>query len=141
MRNIVAVVAWTARSMTHASYSVWRAAGAQPQQVNSTLRRSFARDSSLAGSGSTAFSLLVLLCLLVCAVGVYAVAKQTPQNSDSVQGFMEAQSILHGNLLLSGWHLTNDNYVFTDTPFFVAYEWLFGARVDALMVRRPSSTC
>ena len=134
MRNIVAVVAWTARSMTHASYSVWRAAGAQPQQVNSTLRRSFARDSSLAGSGSTAFSLLVLLCLLVCAVGVYAVAKQTPQNSDSVQGFMEAQSILHGNLLLSGWHLTNDNYVFTDTPFFVAYEWLFGARVDALMV-------
>ena len=84
MRNIAAVVAWTARSMTHASYSVWRAAGAQPQQVNSTLRRSFARDLSLAGSGSTAFSLLVLLCLLVCAVGVYAVAKQTPQNSDSV---------------------------------------------------------
>jgi hypothetical protein len=134
MRNIASVVAWTARSMTHASCSVWRAAGAQPQQVHSTLCRPFARDSSLAGSRSKAFSLLVLLCLLVCAVGVYAVAKQTPQNSDSVQGFMEAQSILHGNLLLSGWHLTNDNYVFTDTPFFIAYEGLFGARTDALMV-------
>jgi hypothetical protein len=134
MRNIASVVAWTARSMTHASCSVWRAAGAQPQQVHSTLCRPFARASSLAGSRSKAFSLLVLLCLLVCAVGVYAVAKQTPQNSDSVQGFMEAQSILHGNLLLSGWHLTNDNYVFTDTPFFIAYEGLFGARTDALMV-------
>jgi hypothetical protein len=135
IRNIAAMVAWTARSITHAPQSsVWRAARVQPQQVNSTIREPFVRDSILAGSGSTAFSLLVLLCLLVCAVGVYAVAKQTPQNSDSVQGFMEAQSILNGNLLLSGWHLTNDNYVFTDTPFFVAYEWLFGARMDALMV-------
>ena len=120
--------------MIHASHSVWRGAGAQPQQENATLRRLFARDLSLAGSGSTAFSLLVLLCLLVCAVGVYEVAKQTPQNTDSVQGFIEAQSILHGNLLLSGWSLSGDNYVFTDTPFFVAYEWLFGFRTDALMV-------
>ena len=46
---------------------------------------------------------------------------------------MEAQSILHGNLLLSGWSLSGDNYVFTDTPFFVRLRvafWVSNGRVD-----------
>ena len=97
-----------------------------------TLRRAFAREAGVAGWGARVFSALVLLSLLVCAFHAYAVARQTPQNSNSVQGFMEAQSILHGNVLLSGWRLSSDNYLFTDTPFFVAYQILFGHRVEAL---------
>ena len=96
------------------------------------FRRTFAREAGVAGWGAWVFSALLLLSLLVCAFHVYAVSRQTPQNSDSVQGFMEAQSILHGNLLLSGWYLSSDNYLFTDTPFFVAYQILFGHRMDAL---------
>jgi hypothetical protein len=100
--------------------------------IADTLRRAFAGEAGLAGWGSWAFSALLLLSLLVCAFNLYAVARQTPQNSDSVQGFLEAQSILHGNLLLSGWRLSSDNYLFTDTPFFVAYQILFGHRMEAL---------
>ena len=96
------------------------------------FRRTFAREAGLARWGAWVFSALLLLSLLVCAFHVYAVSRQSPQNSDSVQGFMEAQSILHGNLLLSGWYLSSDNYLFTDTPFFVAYQILFGHRMDAL---------
>ena len=75
-----------------------------------------------------------MVCLAASAFDVYGVARQTWQNSDSVQGFMEAQSILRGNILLNGWHLTRDNYVFTDAPFFVAYQMFFGARPEALVV-------
>ena len=92
------------------------------------------RASDLIGLGSAVFSLALVLCLVGCAFDIYAVARQNWQNSDSVQGFMEAQSILHGNILLNGWHLTRDNYVFTDAPFFIAYETLFGARPEALAV-------
>jgi len=96
------------------------------------IRRASARETALVGWGARVFSALLLLSLLVCALHVYAVARQTPQNSDSVQGFLEAQSILHGNPFLSGWRLTSDNYLFTDAPFFVAYQILFGHRVEAL---------
>ena len=118
--------------MTNASDSTARALGAQTQHQSLLFRRAFARKAGLAGWDARIFSALLILSLLVCAFDIYAVAKQTPQNSDSVQGFMEAQSILHGNLLLSGWSLTSDNYLFTDTPFFVAYQILFGHRVEAL---------
>jgi hypothetical protein len=83
---------------------------------------------------SAAFALALLLCLAGCAFNICAIARQTSQNSDSVQGFLEAQSILHGNLLLHGWSLSRDNYIFTDAPFFVVYEWLFKARPEALAV-------
>jgi hypothetical protein len=88
----------------------------------------------LMSSGSWVFLAIVLLCLLGSAFDVYMIARQTWQNSDSVQGFLEAKSILQGNILLNGWHLTRDNYVFTDAPFFIAYELLFGARSEALAV-------
>ena len=88
----------------------------------------------LMSSGSWVFLAIVLLCLLGSAFDVYMIARQTWQNSDSVQGFLEAKSILQGNILLNGWHLTRDNYVFTDAPFFIAYEFLFGARSEALAV-------
>lgn len=132
--GLAAAVKFAARRMTYGSYVVMAAVAAQRQQVSGLFRQSFDHASDLISLGSKVFSLILLLCLVACAFDVYAVASQTWQNSDSVQGFFEAQSILHGNLLLSGWRLSRDNYIFTDTPFFVAYEWLFGARPEALAV-------
>ena len=89
---------------------------------------------ALINFGSAIFSLIIFLSLVSCSLNIYAVVRQTWQTSDSVQSFLEAQSILHGNFLLSGWRLSSDNYIFTDTLFFVVYEWLFGARPEALIV-------
>ncbi len=84
--------------------------------------------------GSGLFAMALLLSIGVSVFDVYALAIHTPQNSDAVQSFLGAQSVLNGNVLLSGWHLTNDNFIFTDLPFFVAARWLFGAWPGSLAV-------
>jgi hypothetical protein len=116
------------RQLTHASRAVIG------QWANAYFHRRFACTSGRDDIGSCLFSLVLLLGLGACAFDVYTVASQIWQTSDSVHSFLEAQSILHGNFLLSGRHLSIDNFIFTDASFFVAYEWLFGARPQALVV-------
>jgi hypothetical protein len=100
----------------------------------STTPRSLVANLGRAHLGSGLFAMALLLSIGVCAFDVYALAIHTPQNSDAVQSFLGAQSVLNGNVLLSGWHLTNDNFIFTDLPFFVAAQWLFGAWPGSLAV-------
>jgi hypothetical protein len=57
--------------------------------------------------------------LLVAAVTA-RVAKAYPVSSDDATGILEASSILHGNLLLRGWTVSNISFVATDLPFYVA---------------------
>jgi hypothetical protein len=120
--------------MIDASYGVKRTIAHRPPVGEPFASPTLRSRSRFAGSGSRVFFVALVICLAASAFDVYGVARQTWQNSDSVQGFMEAQSILRGNILLKGWHLTRDNYVFTDAPFFVAYQMLFGARPEALAV-------
>ena len=40
---------------------------------------------------------------------------------------------------MAGWHVSTDSYIFTDTIFFVVYEWIFGPGPEALIVL-PSVT-
>jgi hypothetical protein len=96
--------------------------------------RSRAANPGRARRGSALFILLLLVSLGVAAFDVYAVAIHAPQNSDAVQSFLEARWVLGGNVLLSGWHLTRDNFVFTDLPFFVAARWVFGPWPGSLAV-------
>ena len=76
---------------------------------------------------SSLFALALLVSIGVSAFDIYVLANHTPQNSDAVQSFLEARSVLNGNVLLSGWHLARDNFIFTDLPFFVVTRWLFGS--------------
>lgn len=71
---------------------------------------------------------LIVVCLGASAFVAFAVAKQMAQNSDNVQSFLAAQSVLHGNVMLSGWHLARDDFFFTDTLPMAAMESLFGFR-------------
>jgi len=75
---------------------------------------------------------LVLACCAVSALAVFTVARQMPQNSDTVPSFLAAQSILQGNFLLAGWHFPRDNNLFTYTLPFAAFEAVFGSRTIAL---------
>jgi hypothetical protein len=100
----------------------------------STTPRPLVANLGRARLGSGLFAMALLLSIGVSAFDVYALAIHTPQNSDAVQSFLEAPSVLDGDVLLSGWHLTNDNFIFTDLPFFVAARWLFGAWPGSLAV-------
>ncbi len=48
------------------------------------------------------------------------VARAYPVSSDDATGVLEAASVLEGNVLLSGWTVSNVSFVTTDLPFDVA---------------------
>lgn len=85
------------------------------------------------------FLLLAALCLGGCLLGIVAAARAAPQSSDTVPSFLAAQDILRGNLLLSGWHLPVDSFIFADTLFFVVVLAVFGAKL-ATLVAIPAAT-
>lgn len=94
-----------------------------------------------AAPASRPFSTARYLPLCVAALGVmlsgiatYAIARQLTLNSDEVQSFLAAQSILHGHVLLAGWHLSVDNFFFDDTIPFVIMEGVFGSRIAEIPV-------
>src|SRR5450432_1250836 len=39
-------------------------------------------------------------------------------NADDASIIIEAQSMMHGNLLLRGWYIPSDNFLFIDIPFY-----------------------
>jgi hypothetical protein len=67
---------------------------------------------------ATAFYLLLLL----------KTGLQVDLGSDHIQNVLEVNDILHGNVFLHGWNLAEDNYYFTDNPFFLIARLLFGHR-------------
>jgi hypothetical protein len=87
------------------------------------------------GSHSTSRVALALLCCVFLAASgfaTYELAQGIPKNSDTVQSFLAAQSMLEGNVLLARWHLFSDNFYFTDILPLAAVEVIFGHRPEAL---------
>jgi hypothetical protein len=74
------------------------------------------------------------LCVVLSGIATYAIARQLPLNSDEVQSFLAAQSMLHGNVLLTGWHLSVDNFTFDDTIPLVFLEGTFGTHIAEIPV-------
>ncbi len=70
--------------------------------------------------------LFFLGCLLVCLGADYALARQLPPNSDSVQAYNEMLAIRDGNHLLHHWVLATDNFSLTDLPPMLLASWIFG---------------
>src|SRR5215469_11030416 len=89
------------------------------------------------GRGSVESNTLIALApvlVLISLFNAYAVASHIFQTSDSVQGLLTGDSVVKGNLLLSGWHLATDNFLFTDTLPFAAFELFLGPRADLLVL-------
>ena len=78
------------------------------------------------------WSLTSVVCISVCTLGTYAVLRQFPLDADMLQSYLAAQSILSGNILLTGWHLARDNFVFDETLPLTVAEAVFGRRVSVL---------
>src|SRR5262249_55271617 len=77
--------------------------------------------------------------LIVALIGLGAIAVFTPRvarvypvSSDDATGVLEADAILHGNVLLRGWTLSNVSFVTTDLPFYIVGVALAGMRPSLL---------
>jgi hypothetical protein len=78
------------------------------------------RAGRSAGRGDRAAGVaLALLALVGIGVLTARVAKAYPVSSDDATGVLEASSVLRGNLLLTGWTVSNISFVTTDLPFYV----------------------
>src|SRR6516225_3071856 len=78
--------------------------------------------------------------LLVAAAAVLAVtlifvayvrlSRTYPENSDESNDLLMAWDMLHGNVLLHGWYLSDVPFITTELPQYAILVWLFGLHAD-----------
>src|SRR6266699_3772727 len=78
--------------------------------------------------------------LLAAAAAVLAVAllflaylqvsRTYPENSDESNDLLMAWDMLHGNVLLHGWYLSDVSFITTELPQYALLVWLFGLHAD-----------
>jgi hypothetical protein len=70
----------------------------------------------------------------VFAAAVFTVylrlSRTSPENSDQANILLAASDMLHGNLLLSGWYLTDVSFYTTELPQYALLEIFFGVHAD-----------
>ena len=74
------------------------------------------------------FKLFTAAIVLAALVRAFDVSSRLAQTSDSAQSFVAAHAVASGNVLLSHWHFPVDDYYFTDTLPYAAFEWIAGSR-------------
>jgi hypothetical protein len=58
------------------------------------------------------------------------VSRTYPENSDESNDLLMAWDMLHGNVLLHGWYLSDVSFITTELPQYVLLVWLFGLHTD-----------
>jgi hypothetical protein len=67
----------------------------------------------------------------VCLFGCYLLQARTGGvSSDAASNALQASDMLHGNVLLTGWWLSDVSFYTTELPEYVLVEWLHGLRPD-----------
>jgi hypothetical protein len=85
-------------------------------------RRASARGLLIAAAGALVVALLFL---------AYLRASRTyPENSDESNDLLMAWDMLHGNVLLHGWYLSDVSFITTELPQYALLVWLFGLHTD-----------
>ena len=81
-----------------------------------------ARRLLIAAAAALAVALLFLAYLRV--------SRTYPENSDESNDLLMAWDMLHGNVLLHGWYLSDVSFITTELPQYVLLVWLFGLHTD-----------
>src|SRR5689334_13412777 len=119
------VVAAVPRSGTPEASSALPAA-AQPETrlepERAPGRRLTARRLLIAAGCVLAVALLFLAYLRV--------SRTYPENSDESNDLLMAWDMLHGNVLLHGWYLSDVSFITTELPQYALLVWLFGLHTD-----------
>jgi hypothetical protein len=123
-KDVVAAVPKSGTPETSSALPVAAGAGdaAQPDTERARDRRSSARGLLAAAAVALAVALLFLAYLRV--------SRTYPENSDESNDLLMAWDMLHGNVLLHGWYLSDVSFITTELPQYVLLVWLFGLHTD-----------
>jgi hypothetical protein len=95
---------------------------AQPETEQAPGRRVPARRLLATAAVALAVALLFLAYLRV--------SRTYPENSDESNDLLMAWDMLHGNVLLHGWYLSDVSFITTELPQYALLVWLFGLHTD-----------
>jgi hypothetical protein len=95
---------------------------AGPAAPRAPGRRPSARRLLAAAAVALAVALLFLAYLRV--------SRTYPENSDESNDLLMAWDMLHGNVLLHGWYLSDVSFITTELPQYALLVWLFGLHTD-----------
>jgi hypothetical protein len=95
---------------------------AQPETGRAPGRRASARRLFTAAAAALVVALLFLAYLRM--------SRTYPENSDESNDLLMAWDMLHGNVLLHGWYLSDVSFITTELPQYALLVWLFGVHAD-----------
>jgi hypothetical protein len=103
------------------------AASAAPESLDRPPRRPPARGGRAAlRRPRIALALALTLVLALLFLGYLRVSHTYPTNSDEANDLLMAWDMLHGNILLHGWYLSDVSFYTTELPQYALLEFLFG---------------
>ena len=76
----------------------------------------------------TAAAAVLVVALLFLAY--LRMSRTYPENSDESNDLLMAWDMLHGNVLLHGWYLSDVSFITTELPQYALLVWLFGLHTD-----------
>jgi hypothetical protein len=121
------VVAAVPRSGTPEKPSALPAA--DPAGGYAALRTSPGPDSRRPARRLLAAAAAVLVVALLF-VAYLQVSRTYPENSDESNDLLMAWDMLHGNVLLHGWYLSDVSFITTELPQYLLLERFFGLHTD-----------
>src|SRR5580692_8376867 len=75
-----------------------------------------------------------VLAVALLFVAYLQVSRTYPENSDESNDLLMAWDMLHGNLLLHGWYLSDVSFYTTELPQYVMLERFIGLHTDTAHV-------
>jgi hypothetical protein len=72
----------------------------------------------------------VVLGVALLFLAYLRVSRTYPENSDESNDLLMAWDMLHGNVLLHGWYLSDVSFITTELPQYALLVWLFGLHTD-----------
>ena len=70
------------------------------------------------------------LAVALLFVAYLQMSRTYPENSDESNDLLMAWDMLHGNLLLHGWYLSDVSFITTELPQYLMLERFFGLHTD-----------
>ena len=92
--------------------------------------RTRARAASRASARRLLAAAAAVLAVALLFVAYLQVSRTYPENSDESNDLLMAWDMLHGNVLLHGWYLSDVSFITTELPQYLMLERLFGLHTD-----------